>query len=121
MKLTLNFYPFRLTIIENSPLNKKSNSLLVYKSSQLFVTLTTQEVKLTSCLQNLSTIVNSNHRRSQTHSLFTILTTSLLKSQTNFLLQFSQDSTLKKSNSILFTQSRNYCNTIIHLEQINKD
>ena len=51
MNLILNIYPFRLTIIENSPLNKKSNSLLVCKSSQLFLTLTTQEVKPTSCLQ----------------------------------------------------------------------
>ena len=101
MNLTLNFSPLRLTIIENSPLNKKSNSLLVYKSSQLLLTLTTQEVKPTSCLQ------------------------------------FSRDSTPKKSNPVLVTilsrlnsqevkptscyNYRNYYNSIINLEQINKE
>ena len=68
MNQTLNFYPFRLTIIENSPLNKKSNSLLVYKGSQLFFTLTTQEVKPTSCYNSLKTQLP----RSQTHFLLQI-------------------------------------------------
>ena len=120
MNLTLNFYPFRITIIKKSPLF-----------------LTHQEVKLASCLQKLSTLINSDHPRSQTHFLFTILSrlnsqevkatscynslkTQLPRSQTHFLLQFSQNSIPKEPNSLLVTQSRNYYNTIINLEQINK-
>ena len=89
MNLTLNFYPINY--------NRKFP--------------TQQEVKLTSCLQKISTLLNFNNRRSQTHFLFTILTISLPRSQTHFLLQFSQDSTPKKSNPLLVT----------YLEQINKD
>ena len=117
MNLTLNFYPFRLTIIENSPLNKKSNSFLFYKGSQLFLILTTQEVKPTSCLQF------SQHLSQEVKS------TSCYNSLKN--------STPKKSNPLLVTilsrfnsqevkptfcyKSRNYYNSIINLEQINKD
>ena len=99
MNLTLNFYPFRLTIIENSPLNKKSNSLLVYKSSQLFLTLTTQEVKPTSCLQFSQPL----SQEVKPIFCYNSLKTQLLRNQTHFLLQISQDSTPKKSNSLLVT------------------
>ena len=101
MNLTLNFYPFGLTIIENSPLNKKSNSLLLYKDSQLFLTLTTQEVKPTSCLQFSQPLSQEVKLTSFYNSL--------------------KDSTPKKSNLLLVTQSRNYYDSMISLEQINKD
>ena len=116
MNLTLNFYPFRLTIIENFSLNKKSNSLLVYKSSQLFLTLTTQDVKPTSCLQfsqPLSQEVKPTSclqfsqplsQEVKPTSCYNSLKTQLPRSQTHF-----------------FYKSRNYYNPIIKLEQINKD
>ena len=82
MNLTLNFYPFRLTIIRNSSLNKKSNSLLVYKNSQVFLTLTTHEVKLTSCLQ-FSQFLSQEVKPT---SCYNSLKTLLPRSQTYFLL-----------------------------------
>ena len=83
MNLTLNFYPFRLTIIENDPLNKKSNSVLVYKDSQLFLTLTTQEVKPTSCSQFSQPL----SQEVKPTSCYNSLKTQLPRSQTHFLLQ----------------------------------
>ena len=83
MNLTLNFYPFRLTIIKNSPLNKKSNSLLVYKSCQLLLTLTTQEVKPTSCLQFSQPL----SQEVKPTSCYNSLKIQLPRSQTHFLLQ----------------------------------
>ena len=95
-----NFYPFRLTLIESSPLNKKSNSLLIYKNSQLLLTLTTKEVKPTSCLQFSQPL----SQEVKPTSCYNSLKNQLPRSQTHF-----------------FYKSRNYYNSIINLEQINKD
>ena len=83
MNLTLSFCPFRLTIIENFLLIKKSNSLLVYKSSQLLLTLTTQEVKPTSCLQFSQPL----SQEVKPTSCYNSLKIQLPRSQTHFLLQ----------------------------------
>ena len=100
MNLTLNFYPFRLTVIENSQLNKKSNTLLVYKSCQLLLTLTTHEVKPASCLQFSQPL----SQEVKPTSCYNSLKNQLPRSQTHF-----------------FYKSRNYYNSIINLEQINID
>ena len=84
-------------------INESNSKLLPFSINYNRKLSTQQEVKLASCLQKLSNLINSNHPRSQTHFLFTILTTSVLRSQTHFLLQFSQDSTPKKSNPLLVT------------------
>ena len=84
-------------------INESNSKLLPFSINYNRKWSTQQKVKLGSCLQRLSTLLNSNHPRSQTHFLFTILTISLSRSQTHFLLQFSQDSTLKKSNPLLVT------------------
>ena len=101
-------------------INESNSKLLPFSINYNRKLSTQQEVKLASCLQKLSTLINSDHPRSQTHFLFTILSrlnsqevkatscynslkTQLPRSQTHFFLQFSQDSTPKKSNSLLVT------------------
>ena len=107
MNLTVNFYPFLLSIIENSPLNKKSNSLLVYKSSQLLLTLTTREVKPTSCLQFSHSLSLSLNFTSKNLNILLAITLSRLCPQ-----EVKPTSCYK---------SRNYYNSIINLEQIKKN